>query len=253
MIEIHKTSAPKDLEEYKNKLIKQNLTPEIEYFKLKKKSSVKKTVQESLLKEQGHLCAYCMRQIPEDNTEEGIAPYSIEHWKARNDPVVADLRGTGLGVEYTNLLVVCSGGRRHKTDDVNSVQDYLHCDAKRGNIPLTVNPLDGSTLSTITYHSNGEIDATDPIIKNDLVTVLNLNCTCYHSFPERRKAALSEIEKTIVAIDDVDDRIKRCEKYLARFNCETDPKTPYCGYIIWWLERYLERLKKDAGNEPNQI
>jgi hypothetical protein len=38
-----------------------------------------------MLEEQGHICAYCMRQIPERRILlNGVTPVTIAHWLPRN-------------------------------------------------------------------------------------------------------------------------------------------------------------------------
>ena len=58
-------------------------------------ADVKKTLRESLLKEQGYLCAYCMRRINDAQDTK------IEHYKARTPE---------NELQYHNLLAVCKGG-----------------------------------------------------------------------------------------------------------------------------------------------
>lgn len=46
---------------------------------------VKEELLKKLLQEQGHICAYCMRRIPERRKlPTGISPVTIEHWFPRN-------------------------------------------------------------------------------------------------------------------------------------------------------------------------
>lgn len=56
MIEIKKFREPRKLESYRQKT-------DASYAGMK--SDLKKEILDSLLQEQGHICAYCMRRIPE--------------------------------------------------------------------------------------------------------------------------------------------------------------------------------------------
>ena len=56
MIEIKKGREPKELVEYRQ-------SPEASYENMD--SNLKTIVLNQLMREQGHLCAYCMRRIPE--------------------------------------------------------------------------------------------------------------------------------------------------------------------------------------------
>lgn len=239
MIEIRKGSAPAGIIALKNRLVSRALTPEEEYKKLK--GSLKEEVRNSLMKEQGHICAYCMRSIPDNRVNTSTIPdVSIEHWIARNSLGDSSMRGSGLGVEYTNLLAVCSGGKVPKGSKPGN---ELTCDAKRGNIALTVNPLNTVTLSSIYYKQNGEIAATDPIIEKDLVDTLNLNCVKFSGLPDGRKQTLAPVEAEIASLLTKEEMLARCQELLEIYESETDPKTPYCGIILWWLKDYINALE----------
>ena len=238
MIEIKKNSAPAELVTLKHAVIGMGLTPEQEYKKLK--GNLKKQVRDSLMKEQGHICAYCMRAIPDSRVNINTIPsVSIEHWIARNTLGNPSMIATGLGVDYFNLLAVCSGG---KVPAGSMLGNELTCDAKRGNIPLTVNPLIPSTLTSIYYKQNGEIASTDAAIENDLVNTLNLNCVKYSALPDGRKNALAPVENDIALLETEEEMLSRCQELLEIYEVEQDPKTPYCGIIIWWLKDYINAL-----------
>ena len=47
---------------------------------------VREELIDQLLREQGHLCAYCMSKIPESrNLPSGVPAVTIEHWLPRKD------------------------------------------------------------------------------------------------------------------------------------------------------------------------
>ena len=104
------------------------------------------------MEEQGHLCAYCMRSIPDrrvpEEEQKDIHPVTIEHWLPRNYSKNAD---ASRGLDYKNLLAVCSGNRRmHPNRRRNG---KLTCDAKRKDSyeQLTLNPelpIESSTQRT---------------------------------------------------------------------------------------------------------
>lgn len=239
MIEIRKNSAPAGIIALKNKLVSRMLTPEEEYKRLK--GTLKDEVRNNLMKEQGHICAYCMRAIPDNRVNTPTIPdVTIEHWIARNSLGNSSMLGSGLGVEYTNLFAVCSGG---KVPRGSKPGNELTCDAKRGNTTLTVNPLDKTTLSSIYYKHNGEIAASDPVIEKDLVDTLNLNCVNFSGLPDGRKQTLAPIEAEIASLLTKEEMLARCQELLGIYEAETDPKTPYCGIILWWLRDYIDALK----------
>ena len=114
------------------------------------------------MKEQGWICAYCMKRIPEKDknpevTIEHIIPQSIEPEKA---------------MDYNNMLAVCNGnrGKGHKK--------FMTCDAHRGNDKMVVNPCDKDIIDTIGYKNDGTIYSTDSKIDHDLNKSLMVNKLC---------------------------------------------------------------------------
>ena len=74
-------------------------------------------LKDSLLKEQGYLCAYCMARIDKDHMK-------VEHFKPQSlypQDILA----------YGNLLACCLG----------KTQDESHCDTSKGNAEISLSPL----------------------------------------------------------------------------------------------------------------
>lgn len=230
MIEIRKGPPPEGLVALAQEAAEKGLTPKEAYDTLR--NPLKEEVLKHLIEEQGHLCAYCMRKIPDERP--GLPHQSIEHRLARH-PKDGEDRGQGL--DYANFLAVCSGNR----GGTGRGKKRLTCDAHRGNEPLTVDPTDPVTLTTIFYSENGEIGASDPIINDDLVVTLNLNCFADGgSLPASRKSALDEVQQDLAAVSGTPKLfLERCRQLLEEFEAESDPKTPYVGIIIWKLKQYL--------------
>ena len=234
MLPIQKKASPLGLLALQQETDKKGLCPKNAYAYLK--NSLKREVLEQLIEEQGHLCAYCMRKIPEERIEtDDIPNVSIEHWFPRN-PDSGENRGQAL--DYGNLLAVCSGnlgpkGKRKKSD--------LTCDAKRRNRELKINPLDAETLKAIAYGTDGKIIATDCQYADDLYVKLNLNCVSANVIlPQNRKAVLDSVQSAIAEADEI-QYVDHCKKLLSSFEAETDPKTPYIGIAIWWLKDFISK------------
>ena len=238
MLKIEKLEPPEELVKLKEKASEQGLSPEEAYKTLT--NPLRKRVIDLLMKEQGHLCAYCMRKIPDDrDVPDETIRVTIEHWYPRN-PASGEDRGQGL--DYSNFLAVCSGnrGKRH----TRKKRDYT-CDAKRDSKELRVNPLMPITLSSIKYSEDGRIQADDPAINEDLTVTLNLNCVSDNvRLPSIRKEVLEEVQKDIFENGCEGDTLDYCRQLLRGFEEETDPKTPYVGIIIWWLKRQVTALEK---------
>ena len=106
MIHIQKHSPPNKFVEF----VQQNKNAHFDDMP----SEVKQILRDSLLKEQGYLCAYCMSKIDDQHTK-------IEHYEPRNNKNELD---------YKNLLAVC-GGNSGGNDE-----KHQHCDTKKGNKTL---------------------------------------------------------------------------------------------------------------------
>lgn len=220
MIEIKKGREPRELVEYRQ-------LPDASYENMD--SCLKNIVLDHLLHEQGHLCAYCMRRIPEKRKLPiGVQAVTIEHWFPRNPDSGEDY---GQGLDYRNMLAVCSGNRGCG-DGRN-----LICDAKRGNDKLTVNPCNSETLHNITYSHNGKIKSTDTRIDEDLNERLNLNSEVV-SLPENRKQVLDALIMSIKEKHPAGDIKPYCRRKLEQIKAMDDDKIPFVGILIWWLEKH---------------
>ena len=238
MILIKKRQAPPELDALKQEAERLGLSDDEGYKRLG--NPLKTLVRESLMKEQGHLCAYCMRRIPDERiTEEDrdLSNIYIEHWQARS---AENKSGENKGWDYRNLLAVCSGNekapeaRKHK-------RRFFTCDKKRENAPLKINPLDEKTLETIYYLSDGTIKSTDPEIENDLQNRLNLNCSTEAvTLPQNRKRVLDTIQEDLLRQEG--DLRQNCLEQLHMWESESDPKTPYIGIAIWWLKEQIAKM-----------
>lgn len=217
MIEIKKGKEPYELLSYRKKF-------GANYDDM----DCKPVVLESLMREQGYLCAYCMRRIPEKRElPVGVKPSTIEHWEAQSTT------GEDKRLDYTNMLAVCAGNRG--CGDKNN----MTCDAKRGNTPLTVDPRKPEIVSQISYRSNGIIFSDNPDIDRDLNDTLGLNSEAV-SLPQSRKAVLNELQKNILATHPTGDIRPYCEKLLNAL-MQQEVKIPYAGIQIHWLKNHIKK------------
>lgn len=186
-------------------------------------SEIKKKILESLLAEQGNLCAYCMCRISD---EEGENRATIEHCKPQS--VFPE-----KSLDYKNMVAVCSGNRE------NHIEKDMTCDAKKGNQLLKViDVFDERTLDIIAYKSDGTIFSENSDADEDLDLRLNLNCPA-RQLKECRKAALIKMQATIAQ----NFKGKTAPKqYFEKLLCEIlhkKEKIPFCGILIWWLKRKI--------------
>lgn len=221
MIEIKKSREPAKLLRYRQQI-------GASYEQMDKE--VKDELLEKLIREQGHICAYCMRRIPErKHLATGVPPVTIEHWFPRNPENKEDI---GQGLNYRNMFAVCSGNRSCGS------REGMTCDARRGNEPIKVNPCDASTLHGITYTSSGRIQSFDPVIDEDINERLNLNCEGI-SLPENRKQVLQALLDDVRKHHGTGDISLYCRRKLEQLRSAEDYKMPYVGIMIWWLEKHV--------------
>ncbi len=223
MILITKGPEPPELTDAKRRGLK-------DYDELENKPEVRKAIKKQLLKEQGHLCAYCMQRITIDAM--GIEHYIPQHPEDQDyDPA--------LTIDYRNMLAVCKGNEQNA-----GCYQNLACDKHRKNQPLRVNPCSVASISHIKYRTNAIIYSDDPSIDYDVNVVLNLN-NIPSKLPQNRKSALNALQKKIH--DDLKGKSMtkvNCQKYLDYYKAknESDELKPYVGILIAYLEKKLRQI-----------
>lgn len=201
-------------------------------------SDVKIQLRESLLKEQGHLCAYCMKRIADTKD------IKIEHFEARTPE---------NELNYHNLLAVCRGG------DSGPVQ-ARSCDTKKENRPIFISPLNKSDMNRIYYNNNGEIHSSDTTKhkfeyqdsigryhsgytspEEDIHECLNLN---YENGAPLlgRKTALRQFQKLLHPYKDKKSKRIFLEKMQRMYSEQNEYMEPYVGIVRWYIEKKLKQL-----------
>jgi len=116
-----------------------------------------------LLKEQGHICAYCMQRI-------SIAEMKIEHLNPRHNCATEVEK-----LSNNNMVAVCKG----------IIDAEHHCDTKRGEVRplsnqlLSISPTQNNpTCEDLTHFVSGDFKSKNgnAIIEGDINIKLNLNC-----------------------------------------------------------------------------
>ena len=228
MILITKNKEPKEWTEYRN-------TPGVDY------QAIPELVQ-SLLKEQGYICAYCMRRIPQkdklykkdgNNYVLTNEDHRVEHIKSRE--LHDDLK-----LDYTNMVICCPG--HIGTED--------HCNRQKGAKDISFTPLDQQFIDTIKYNSDGTIISTNKVYNKEINEVLNLNTEL---LKKNRKVMLAEVISKL----NVDCKKgkswdkKTLERYLSKYS-EKHPENDeegvkekyysYCGIVSCFLQKKLRTL-----------
>lgn len=213
MIFINKSNPPKELENYKK-----NKEADYDSFRGEPKIAVK----QSLLKEQGFLCAYCMKKINEDTIR-------IEHWLPQADPDI----GKKLALDYYNMFGVCEGIIRN---------DENHCEKIRGTKKLEVKPTDIKTMEKIKYTPNGLIYSSDENINGDLAETLKLNIQTLKENRKKKREAIIEILDIKFKGKVWSEALIKKELSNLKEKSNQGELTEYCGVAIYFLEKKLKKL-----------
>ncbi|WP_322156062.1 retron system putative HNH endonuclease [Paratractidigestivibacter sp.] len=177
-------------------------------------------IREALCREQGGLCAYCMRRIDPDSSHvEHIIPQSA------CEP--------GQDVAYDNMLAVCDGNEGAGDGSA------LICDRARRDRALVVNPLKPETLRGIKYYGNGKIDSDDEAVRKDLNETLNLNCEAAY-LPQNRKAAIEALNEWMKSSASRRSIVSACKKRRDGIE-ESELKPEYAGALLYFLDRRIRR------------
>jgi len=164
-------------------IIKANEPVSLTEHRTKKYSSFanlnKNDTRASLLMEQGYICCYCMRRIPESGKMPGT---KIEHFLCQEHNRKEELN-------YKNMLLACFGNE-------GAPKRLQTCDTKKGNLDLTYSPSNQTRNieSLIQYKPNGEIYSSDKVFNIELEEILNLNVK---NLVDNRRVIYEEIQNRI--------------------------------------------------------
>lgn len=137
----------------------------------------KPVAREALAREQGWLCAFCMRRVRDDARDErGEPTMKIAH----RVPIDVD---SNAALDGSNLLGSCDGGQR-------SGGRFRSCDLAQGPRALRVDPVDANHMALVRCERDAScgglrVTATDASLAEDL-EVLGLNA---HDLLASRAAA----------------------------------------------------------------
>ncbi len=187
--------------------------------------SEKDELRESLLTEQGYICCYCMQRISADRMK-------IEHWQSQDEY-------SEFQLDYNNLLGACEGGQ-------GSPSHLQHCDTKKGNTEITINPLDNhrNCEDLTRYSGNGQIYSHDVTIDEELNNVLNLNTqTLVNNRKEVLELVLKQLKSQYPKGDWTEAILnKKIQQWSDR---QKDGKhKPYCQIVIHHLKKKLSSINR---------
>lgn len=182
----------------------------------------KKPLRLALLKEQGYLCAYCMKRIHNDSKKT-----RIEHWAPRTAENEKN---------YSNLLCTCDGNEGNKGNE--------HCDVLKKNRAIRISPLEKECEILVRFDPGGKAYSKDEHIEMEINEILGLN----RSFIVEERRRLLDILKgqlNALAGKNRDKKLKRSQvrKLLEEWQKMKKGKyEPYCQVAIQYLQNKLRRM-----------
>lgn len=212
MIHIRKTQAPAEF-------IKANKIYKCHFDDMD--TEVKNQLRQSLLQEQGYLCAYCMGAI--ENTGKST---KIEHYSPRDNENEMD---------YKNLLAVCHGGEG---------LDYNQhtCDTHKRDEVLTIDPQTQKDIETICYQHDGTIISNNKKYDEEINSILNLNVQV---LKDKRKSAWDAVKKILMKkCKDKSFKKGDLERIYNKYS-EKDGSgryISYCGIVLWNIKRKMSQI-----------
>jgi uncharacterized protein (TIGR02646 family) len=228
MIYIKKGNAPKKLSDYKK-------SPDAVYPPPK---DVKEKWRDTLLEEQGYLCAYTMERVEPGLISDSNKPkVKLEHINPQNGDKNNDL-------SHKNVVAVCNGNEGESPKN-------QYADTRKGEdlLDRRLHPTNSDIEKIICYRPNGEIftgireldmQLTDDD-KEHRLSVLNLN---YKTLRDAREGAYEAVKirlnKKNWSLSAINDEIKRFE------SLHNNKRLAFCGFVLYRLRKdYNQRLKRD--------
>lgn len=220
MILIKKNNEPKEWVEYRN-------TPGVNYHAIPE-------LVESLLKEQGYICAYCMRRIPhKDSILKGTTekPTDEDH---RVEHILSRENHDDKKLEYKNMVICCPG----------HIGEEDHCDRLKGSRDLSLSPLDAKFIATLSYSIDGTIKSSTPEYDKEINEVLNLNTKL---LKQNREAKWKTVLAQLNVLNKKEWKESTLKKALSKYSEMHDEGgvkkyEPYCGIVTYFLEKRLRQF-----------
>lgn len=220
MILIQKKSEPKEWIKYRN-------TPGVDY------QSIPELV-DSLLEEQGYICAYCMRRIPcKDRLykKDGIT-FTLTDEDHRIEHILSRENHEDKKLVYSNMVICCPG----------HIGDEEHCDRLKGSNDITFSPLNQDFIATLSYKIDGEIVSSNAQYNKEINEVLNLNTKL---LKENRKNTWEAVKKELIAQKGGKPWNKTIlSAYIKKYSSLNKQLKliPYCGVVLFFLQKKLKQL-----------
>lgn len=191
-------------------------------------AACKSEIRQALLRDQGWLCCYCMQRIGDD-----WKAMKIEHFRSQ-------AAHPELQVAWSNLLAACLGGEGLSRAD-------QHCDTRKGERAITLDPTSSTVTSQIRYLRDGLIAGSTAAATQEVNSVLGLN----HELLRRNRRA--RLDGMINAMMRVQRGAWGAAEIGRRIAFEETPRNgrlpEYSGMVVAWLRKRLARAAPTTGHE----
>lgn len=224
MKKINKIHPPQSFREYCAK-------PYAEYDG---KGFPKDDLKSSLLLEQGYICCYCMKRIPEKVVQDKIVYYKmkVEHFQSQSS-------FSELQLDYQNLFASCTGNE-------GQIKSNQTCDTFKGDKQLELSLISSypNCESFIKYNAIGEISSSSVKINAQLTEVLNLNT---QKLREARKQVYLTVQNIIEAksrnIPNKQIKLSFFEKEKAKWLDRDDSYKlkAFCMVAVYYLDKKIKQ------------
>ena len=193
-------------------------------------------LRQQLLQEQGCICCYCMQRISDEiDRTTGQSRMKIEHWAPQS--IYDGQNGKpDRCLDYSNLLGACRGNEGQPSR-------LHHCDSRKGDTEIKINPTLPICEQQIYYSFSGEILSNDPDITEDLNETLNLNM---QTLRNNRKACWDAIKgylmQKIPRGTWTKTLLEREAKALTQLNPQGQHKE-YFAFLVFLLNQKVAQAK----------
>jgi uncharacterized protein (TIGR02646 family) len=174
-------------------------------------------LRDALLREQRHLCCYCMRRIDKETMK-------IEHFLPQS-------RHPDKAIDWGNLLGACPG-------NAGMPWRLQTCDTRKGDREIRLDPK-GSLVDRVRYSNSGHVEIDEPELQQELDVALNLNTAQLVANRRNALQGLIEVlrrERGKTGSWSGDALLRK----LARMDAE-GRLDEYVGVLESWLRRHARR------------
>lgn len=190
-------------------------------------TETKKELRESLISEQGYVCCYCLKRIPENKAD--LHHTKIEHFKCQHNYSQLDL-------EYYNLHLACKGNQGQS-------EKFQTCDTAKANKDiLSFSLIDNSLNGNIHYAKDGTVFSEQKKIETEINEILQLNNDQdVKKARERIRRGISESIKILQRKGKLTKNV--LERELQNWKDRNDNKhRPFFPVAVQYLENKIQKF-----------